>query len=51
MLELMNARGRELGEWKDLLMKADARFRFEGYRRPQGSDLAFIVIGWEGGKN
>ena len=47
MLELMNARGRYLSDWKDLLLKADARFQFVGFTRPYGSDLAFIEARWQ----
>lgn len=48
MLELQNARERELQDWKDLFTLADERFKFVGVVMPPGSNLAIITAEWQG---
>jgi len=48
MLELQNARERELQDWKDLFALADERFKFVGVVMPPGSNLAIIIVEWQG---
>jgi len=48
MLQLLNARQRELNEWRDLLSRADARFVLEGAWLPEGGSLSIIEGRWEG---
>lgn len=48
MLELQNARERELQDWKDLFALADERFKFVGVVMPPGSNLAIITGEWQG---
>ena len=47
MLEVGNARERELEEWKALLIEADARFKFHGLHQPPGSALAIFEAIWD----
>lgn len=47
MLEIGNAKERDLGEWKILFEQADARFIFKGMEQPSGSRLAIIEAIWE----
>lgn len=47
MLEIGNAKERELDEWKLLFEQADARFVFQGMRMPPGSKLAIIEATWD----
>lgn len=47
MLEICNARERDLDEWKSLFVQADARFKFKGVTQPEGSTLALIEASWE----
>jgi hypothetical protein len=48
MLEIGNARERELVEWKRLFEQADPRFMFSEMRQPPGSTLAILEVVWEG---
>ncbi|KAI1205456.1 putative O-methyltransferase [Annulohypoxylon truncatum] len=48
MLEVGNAKERDLDEWKSLFEQADRRFAFKGVQRPQGSNLAILEATWEG---
>ncbi|KAI1385143.1 putative O-methyltransferase [Hypoxylon trugodes] len=48
MLELSNAKERDLDEWKTLFQEADPRFIFQGVKQPSGSNLAIIELAWEG---
>jgi hypothetical protein len=47
MLEIGNAKERDLLEWKHIFEQADSRFSFKGMRQPQGSKLAFLEVIWE----
>lgn len=47
MLEIGNARERNLDEWISLLGQADPRFIFKGKRQPPGSRLAILETTWE----
>jgi len=50
MLELQNARERELDDWAGLFKQADARFKFLGGKQPPGSNLWIMEAVWEGDK-
>jgi hypothetical protein len=43
MLTLLNAKERDVGEWKALLEAADPRFHFLGAERPQGSLQQYVM--------
>ena len=47
MLEISNAKERDLSEWKSLFQNADQRFVFKGAKQPPGSSLAIIEVRWE----
>jgi hypothetical protein len=47
MLQLLNARERDEEQWKELVEKADPRFRWVGVRRFEGSALAVMEVRWE----
>ena len=47
MLEIGNAKERDLEEWKALFEQADARFVFKGVHQPVGSRLAIIEMVWD----
>jgi hypothetical protein len=48
MLEIGNAKERELGEWKALFEQVDSRFVFRDMKQPEGSRLAILEVVWEG---
>ncbi|KAI1098865.1 putative O-methyltransferase [Jackrogersella minutella] len=48
MLEIGNAKERDLGEWKSLFERADKRFVFKGIQQSPGSSLAILEATWEG---
>ncbi|KAI9646018.1 hypothetical protein NHQ30_005456 [Ciborinia camelliae] len=48
MLELQNARERELNDWAKLFEEADPRFRFKGGKQPAGANLWILEAVWEG---
>ena len=48
MLEIWNARERDLGEWKALLGGVHERLVVGRVLRPEGSRLALIETVWEG---
>ncbi|KAI2622778.1 putative O-methyltransferase [Hypomontagnella submonticulosa] len=48
MVEIGNAKERDLDEWKLLVEQTDQRFAFKGAQQPQGSSLALIEANWEG---
>lgn len=48
MKEMFNAKERSIDDWKDLLQKADSRFRVMDVIRPEGSQLQIIEAVWEG---
>ena len=47
MLEIYNAKERELDEWKTLFEQADKRFKFKGMTQPSGSRLALLETIWD----
>lgn len=49
MLELQNARERDLADWEALFAEADKRFVWKGGRQPRGSRLWILEWVWEGG--
>jgi hypothetical protein len=48
MLEIGNAREKDVGEWRELFERADRRFVWRGVVKPEGSRLT--VLEWEGGE-
>ncbi|KAL2349851.1 O-methyltransferase [Cryomyces antarcticus] len=46
MLELLNARERDVHDWDDLFRQADPRFKFLGVKRPEGSRMYTIEALW-----
>lgn len=48
MLELFNAKERDVEDWTKLFHAADTRFKFRGVQFPKGSKLAIIEARWEG---
>ncbi|OTA97997.1 hypothetical protein M426DRAFT_77207 [Hypoxylon sp. CI-4A] len=48
MLEIGNAKERDVDEWGALFQQADQRFSFQGMQQPQGSSLALLQATWEG---
>ena len=47
MLEIGNARERDLGEWIRFFEQANSRFVFKGMKQPPGSRLAVLEVVWE----
>jgi hypothetical protein len=47
MLEIGNAKDRDLGEWQQLFKQADERFIFMGLKMPPGSNLSIIEASWD----
>ena len=47
MLELQNAREREIDDWASLFAQADGRFKFLGGKKPDGSNLWIMEAVWE----
>lgn len=48
MLELQNAREREMEDWAKLFEDADPRFNFLGGKKPEGASLWILEVVWEG---
>ncbi|KAH7081198.1 putative O-methyltransferase [Paraphoma chrysanthemicola] len=48
MLQIANAREREMGEWENLFARADVRFKFVGPRYSEGSKLTMLEVVWDG---
>lgn len=48
ILELQNARGRELNNWTKLFKDADPRFVFKDGKKPDGADLWILKAVWDG---
>ncbi|KAL6704153.1 hypothetical protein ACN47E_008713 [Coniothyrium glycines] len=46
MLEIGNAKERDLKEWQALFAQADSRFVFNGVTQPEGSRLAILEAVW-----
>jgi hypothetical protein len=47
MMEIGNAKERDLSEWKNMIAQADPRFIFKGMKQPPGSRLAILEATWE----
>jgi trans-aconitate methyltransferase len=47
MLEIGNAKERDLGEWQALFAQADSKFVFKGLKQPEGSRLAILETVWD----
>jgi hypothetical protein len=47
MMEIGNAKERDLDEWKQLFEQADERFVFKGPKMPPGSRLAILEATWD----
>jgi hypothetical protein len=47
MMEIGNAKERDLEEWQHLLEQADRRFIFTGLKMPPGSNLAILEASWD----
>ncbi|KAJ9367330.1 hypothetical protein DTO282F9_7368 [Paecilomyces variotii] len=48
MLEIGNAKERDIDEWQSLFEQADPRFHFKGAKQPPGSILSILEATWEG---
>jgi hypothetical protein len=48
MMEVGNAKERDVEEWKELFEKADERFAWKGAKVPVGSRLGVLEWVWEG---
>lgn len=48
MLQIADAKERDLAEWKTLFGEADGRFVFKGATHPEGSKLSIMEVMWEG---
>lgn len=48
MMEIGNAKERDLTEWQTLLEQADPRLKFRELYQPAGSRLAIVEAVWEG---
>ncbi|KAI8944399.1 putative O-methyltransferase [Xylaria longipes] len=48
MLEIGNAKERNIDEWKDLIEQADRRFILKGRVQPPGSNLTILEVEWQG---
>ena len=46
MLELHNAKERDMSDWTHLLRKADERFHIVDTKQPPGSRLSVMEVGW-----
>jgi hypothetical protein len=47
MMEIGNAKERDLDEWKQLFEQADERFVFKSPKMPPGSRLAILEATWD----
>ncbi|KAF7536866.1 hypothetical protein G7054_g4162 [Neopestalotiopsis clavispora] len=47
MLEIGNAKERDLDEWKSLFQQADPKFVLKGVQQPPGSSLSILEFVWE----
>lgn len=48
MMQLLNARQRELSEWQGLIAQADSRFGLRRAYRPPGGRLWIMEVEWRG---
>ena len=48
MLSILNARERNADEWRALIAEVDPRYKFQGVKRPHGSNLAIMEAIWNG---
>ena len=51
MMEYHNAKERDMTDWMTLLEKADPRFYIVDVKRPNGSILSIIEVGWREGND
>lgn len=49
ILELQNARERDLDDWATLFERADRRFKYLGGGKPEGANLWILEARWDGG--
>jgi hypothetical protein len=47
MLELLNAKERDVDDWTALFTLADPRFKFLGARQPKGSRMSIMEAVWD----
>lgn len=47
MLQIQNAKEREVDDWKALFHEADSRFKFQGAKQVATSNLAIIEFLWD----
>jgi hypothetical protein len=47
MLELLNAKERDVDDWTELFAMADPRFKFLGATQPAGSRMSIMEAVWE----
>ena len=47
MLQLLNAKERDVDDWTALFAMADPRFKFLGARQPEGSRMSIMEAIWE----
>jgi hypothetical protein len=47
MLELLNAKERDVDDWTELFKMADPRFKFLGARQPVASRMSIMEAIWE----
>lgn len=47
MLEIGNAKERDLAEWKSVFQQADPKFVLGELRQPSGSSLSILEFIWE----
>jgi hypothetical protein len=46
MLELLNAKERDIKNWEELFRMADSRFKFLGAKQPKGSRMSIMEAVW-----
>jgi hypothetical protein len=47
MLELLNAKERDVNDWIELFAMADPRFKFLGAKQPTGSRMSIMEAVWQ----
>jgi hypothetical protein len=47
MLELLNAKERDVDDWTALFAMADSRFKFLGATQPTGSRMSIMEAVWQ----
>jgi len=48
MLEIGNAKERDLNDWKGLLEEIDTRYQLQEVYQPPGSTLSIVEVVWKG---